>query len=848
MSSDVDLSVIIPVYNTMPDLERCLESVVSQDVGEYSCEIIAVDDGSTDGGGELLDEYAARYPALHVIHQENSGWPGPPRNAGIDASRGRYLFFMDADDELAVDSLRRQLEFADEHGSDVVVPMLQTEPGEKPSSAVWRETKVDADRALVFKTLSPQKLLRRSFVDEHELRFPEGVVPLEDGLVFARAYLLARRVSVLADHEYYYKRMRTRGGNISISRKPPKPFTRSVIEIIDIVKRLADDSVLEDRIVIDLYRRKSLKYLRPTRFPHYDSTMQQDWVNAISELASTRVRPDLDAGLPLDDRIKSAAVRTGDIEVVRNSVNALRANSVPAQLIGRRIIAQLPAPAEEVTVDATRDLEITAHLVSLRRRPDAFELDAHIDTRWVDVRGATMHLVLRNRSRAARDIVSPIQLARPAPSEANEGAQPTWSASLPLTALATAPLGRWDAYVVVTSGRRAATAMAEARLRRSAAVSPHLDSASADGRTIQPYITINDNLSFDLSSTQSGARSPLLPRVPIRLSPDARTRLRRLAGQVLGRLGLTMLAPGSGTVVISRRSDVTVTSADSRSVVISPGDSLKVTQVDGVGPVITDRDARVEPLAGAGGTILPAGATDQELFDRHTAVYRRLVSEHVAHIVSSYDVNCVLDVGANKGQFAKELRRSGYHGHIVSFEPVPDIFKRLERIAAGDPKWTVLPYALGREDGSVEMKVVFGTMSSALGPTDYGRQRYKRFQNITTVDVPLRRLDGLLDEIAPDEVSDPRWYLKLDTQGFDVEVFAGLGDRKTEIVAMQSEMALLSIYEGMPRLPAALETYESAGFEVSGMFPVTREKDTGRVLEFDCVLVRADALEGEGGA
>lgn len=145
------------------------------------------------------------------------------------------------------------------------------------------------------------------------------------------------------------------------------------------------------------------------------------------------------------------------------------------------------------------------------------------------------------------------------------------------------------------------------------------------------------------------------------------------------------------------------------------------------------------------------------------------------------------------------------------------------------------------------MKVVFGTMSSALGPTEYGRQRYKRFGKITTVDVPLRRLDGLLDEITPEELVDPRWYLKLDTQGFDLEAFAGLGDRVRQIVAMQSEMALLSIYEGMPRLPTALATYEAAGFEVSGMFPVTRERDTGRVLEFDCVLVRADALEREEG-
>src|SRR5699024_10673372 len=96
--------------------------------------------------------------------------------------------------------------------------------------------------------------------------------------------------------------------------------------------------------------------------------------------------------------------------------------------------------------------------------------------------------------------------------------------------------------------------------------------------------------------------------------------------------------------------------------------------------------------------------------------------------------------------------------------------------------------------------------------------------------------------ILPTELTTPRLYLKLDTQGYDLEAFAGLGERTRDIVAMQSEVALLQIYEGMPRLPPAIETYEGAGFEVTGMFPVTREKDTGRVLEFDCVLARAGTL------
>jgi hypothetical protein len=105
----------------------------------------------------------------------------------------------------------------------------------------------------------------------------------------------------------------------------------------------------------------------------------------------------------------------------------------------------------------------------------------------------------------------------------------------------------------------------------------------------------------------------------------------------------------------------------------------------------------------------------------------------------------------------------------------------------------------------------------------------------------VRRLDGLLDDILR-SVDAPRPFLKLDTQGYDLEAFAGLGDRAREFVGLQSEVALMRIYEGMPRLPEALAAYEAAGFGVTGLFPVSRQSRTARVLEFDCVMVRPDAV------
>ena len=81
----------------------------------------------------------------------------------------------------------------------------------------------------------------------------------------------------------------------------------------------------------------------------------------------------------------------------------------------------------------------------------------------------------------------------------------------------------------------------------------------------------------------------------------------------------------------------------------------------------------------------------------------------------------------------------------------------------------------------------------------------------------------------------------MDTQGYDTAVFAGLGDRGMDVVAMQSELAFVPMYEGMPRACEALAAYEQAGFEVSAIYPVRREYRTARVIECDCIMVRAAA-------
>jgi FkbM family methyltransferase len=225
---------------------------------------------------------------------------------------------------------------------------------------------------------------------------------------------------------------------------------------------------------------------------------------------------------------------------------------------------------------------------------------------------------------------------------------------------------------------------------------------------------------------------------------------------------------------------------------------------------------------------------------RH-ALNNHLADEHFAWVLQKLAINCVLDVGANQGQFARRLRQLGFTGRIASFEPVSHALADLRLAAESDPAWFVHPYALGEDDGTAEMNVApgRGTMSSMLEPSEFGREWSLKLRDTHAETIEVRRLDSVLDE-AIEDLRNPRILLKLDTQGYDLPAFRGAGKRQAELLALQSEVACVPIYAGMPRMPEQISEYESAGFEVSAMFPVTRHRKSMRVIEFDVLMVRPD--------
>jgi FkbM family methyltransferase len=210
----------------------------------------------------------------------------------------------------------------------------------------------------------------------------------------------------------------------------------------------------------------------------------------------------------------------------------------------------------------------------------------------------------------------------------------------------------------------------------------------------------------------------------------------------------------------------------------------------------------------------------------------------IRSIIEKFEINVVIDVGANEGQFVHELR-SFYFEEILSFEPVKVAFEKLAEAASSDPNWHVYKLALGNQESTQTINVSDATVySSLLKTNDYCIHRFgDHAQGKREEVVTIRRLDELLDKIVPD-IENKRIFLKMDTQGYDAEVFKGLGTKLKHVIALQSEVSLISIYEGMPHWTESISIYEKAGFGVVGMFPVNRDSD--RIIEYDCLLIRVE--------
>jgi FkbM family methyltransferase len=216
------------------------------------------------------------------------------------------------------------------------------------------------------------------------------------------------------------------------------------------------------------------------------------------------------------------------------------------------------------------------------------------------------------------------------------------------------------------------------------------------------------------------------------------------------------------------------------------------------------------------------------------------LGQHLREALATYRIDTIIDVGANEGQFGTMMRKLGFKGDIHSFEPVKSTFDILAKTTARDDRWTVHNLALGKTPGRLVMNVSEGSVfSSALRPNEYGSAKFHDIKVQRQEEVEVSTLDQFIARHLSDK--NRRIFLKMDTQGYDLEVFAGAAASLDNFCCLLSELSLIPIYDGMTDYLQALAAYQTKGFSATGFFPVNRNDDLS-LIEVDCVMVNRKHL------
>jgi FkbM family methyltransferase len=216
---------------------------------------------------------------------------------------------------------------------------------------------------------------------------------------------------------------------------------------------------------------------------------------------------------------------------------------------------------------------------------------------------------------------------------------------------------------------------------------------------------------------------------------------------------------------------------------------------------------------------------------------------HLDRLLKQYQVDCVFDVGANYGQYAEILRRKArFEGLIISFEPMPAAAAALREKSKGQRNWVIEEAALAGTDGHCSFNIMKSSQLSSLSVPRHdevdifrGTNRVEEMVSVRTENLATayRRLKEAHQFQRP--------FLKLDTQGFDVEIVSSAKNILREFIGFQSELAVKKLYANSVDFRSAIALYQECGFQLSAFVP-NNAGHFPQLIETDCIMVRDDLI------
>ncbi|MDA9605011.1 FkbM family methyltransferase [Candidatus Pelagibacter sp.] len=206
-------------------------------------------------------------------------------------------------------------------------------------------------------------------------------------------------------------------------------------------------------------------------------------------------------------------------------------------------------------------------------------------------------------------------------------------------------------------------------------------------------------------------------------------------------------------------------------------------------------------------------------------------------LIIAHDIDLVLDIGANEGQFAKDLRKNNYANEIISFEPVETVYKKLMKNSLADKKWNIYERCcLGEFDGITEINVSNYSLSSSI--LDFSMLHTDAKSSATMIEkekVKITKLDTVAETIS---FKDKKILLKIDTQGYESQILEG-GDKFLKNVNIVfCELSIYEVYKGQLLFGDIIKRLEKYNFKLASIENGFSNKKTKQLLQVDAIFVK----------
>lgn len=400
------LSVVVIAFNNELYIEEALESLNEQTYNDF--EVVIVNDFSTDKTGDLIDGYIKDKENFKAIHlTENSGGCSTPRNTGIAHTTGEYVMFLDGDDWYVSDACEKMVEAMDRTDSDFVAgQVIRTNNYE-----IWYHKQIYSKERInfnireftymLFDSLSVNKIYKRTFLDKHSLRFPEGI-HYEDIVFTGKAYFLAESISIIPEPIYYWRVVESADVKSITNRR----FEFENFENRIIAHRYFDQFLMENGAFL-YQKEKNRKFLRHDLKLYTNDYLlfDQDYKTKFHQLIHEYLHEVMDeyAFLPLaeKERILYYLLYIGDVEAFEDYVaytNSLPTKEDRVYNIGTQYFfkSSMPGKNHEKFLGITQP-EIHYNIFGIELNREKFTFKATVQVHSIDTSEISPFWVLRNR-------------------------------------------------------------------------------------------------------------------------------------------------------------------------------------------------------------------------------------------------------------------------------------------------------------------------------------------------------------------------------------------------------------------------------------------------------------------